>query len=196
MIFPCKKDPVSWIVLFLGNPGQKYIGTRHNVGFMVADAFERIHNVKIKRSRFHALTCICKISNEPVLLVKPQTFMNLSGEAVKQAADYYKIPAEHIIVLSDEIALPVGKIRVRSKGSAGGHNGLKNIIEKLGTDEFPRIRIGVGSPSNPEYSMPDWVLSSFKGQDAEDIEKAVKLAAAAAENYIIEGCDKTMNKFN
>ena len=191
-----KSSGIVWLIVFLGNPGIKYEYTRHNAGFMAAAAFEKEHGVKINKLRFKALTCDCEIGGSKVLLMKPQTFMNLSGEAVKQAADYYKIPAEHIIVLSDEIALPVGKIRVRSKGSAGGHNGLKNIIEKLGTDEFPRIRIGVGSPSNPEYSMPDWVLSSFKGQDAEDIEKAVKLAAAAAENYIIEGCDKTMNKFN
>ena len=191
-----KSSGIVWLIVFLGNPGIKYEYTRHNAGFMAAAAFEKAHSVKINKLRFKALTGECEIGGNTVLLMKPQTFMNLSGEAVRQAADYYKIPPEHIIVLSDEIALPIGKIRVRSKGSAGGHNGLKNIIAMLGTDEFPRIRIGVGSPPNPEYEMPDWVLGSFKGQDAEDIEKSVKLAAEAAECYILEGCDKTMNKYN
>ena len=122
--------------------------------------------------------------------------MNLSGEAVSQAARFYKIPPEHILVVSDETALPIGKLRVRSKGSAGGHNGLKSIIACLGTDQFPRIRLGVGAPPHEDYDMADWVLSAFKNQDAEEIAQAAARAAEAVICYITEGCERTMNKFN
>ena len=128
--------------------------------------------------------------------MKPQTFMNLSGDAVAQAAKFYKIPPEHVIVVSDEISLPIGKLRIRTKGSAGGHNGLKDIIAKLGTDAFPRIRIGVGAPPHPDYDMADWVLSSFKNQDAEDMLAAAERAAQAAQCYITQGADRAMNRFN
>lgn len=191
-----KPSGIGWIIVFLGNPGPEYESSRHNAGFMAAAAFEEAHNVRINRSRFKALTCDCPVGDCKVLLMKPQTYMNLSGEAVRQAASFYKIPPERIIVISDEISLPIGKIRVRGKGSAGGHNGLKNIISCIGSDQFPRIRVGVGSPPHPDYDMKDWVLAGFKGRDAEDISSAVKLAAEAAEYYIINGCEKAMNKFN
>ena len=131
-----------------------------------------------------------------VLLMKPQTYMNLSGEAVGQAARFYKIPPEHILVLSDDITLPIGALRIRTKGSSGGHNGLKNIIEVLGTDAFPRIRIGVGSPPHPDYDTIDWVLSVFRDQDAEDMAEAASRAADAAECYIAEGPEKAMNRYS
>ena len=154
--------PVSWLVVFLGNPGLRYEGTRHNAGFMTADALARKKNIRINRSRFRALTATCTMGSEKVLLMKPQTYMNLSGEAVGQAARFYKIPADHVLVVSDDISLPIGGIRIRTKGSAGGHNGLKNIISVLGTEEFPRIRLGVGAPPHPDYEMMDWVLSALR----------------------------------
>ena len=191
-----KPSGVSWLIVFLGNPGPRYEGTRHNAGFMTADAFAKAHRVEINRQRFRALTGVCELGEEKLLLMKPQTFMNLSGEAVGEAARFYKIPPEHVLVVSDEIALPIGKLRVRAKGSAGGHNGLKNIIACLGSEEFPRIRLGVGAPPHPDYDMADWVLSSFKNQDAEDMAKAAARAAEAVECYVLHGPEQTMNRFN
>ena len=191
-----KPGGVSWLIVFLGNPGPRYEMTRHNAGFMAADAMAKEKNVNINKARFKALTATCDIGGESVLLMKPQTFMNLSGDAVAQAARFYKIPPEHVIVVSDEISLPIGKLRIRTKGSAGGHNGLKDIIAKLGTDAFPRIRIGVGAPPHPDYDMADWVLSSFKNQDAEDMLAAAARAALAAQCYITQGADRAMNRFN
>lgn len=191
-----KPGGVSWLIVFLGNPGPRYEMTRHNAGFMAADAMAKEKNLSINKSRFKALTASCQIGEESVLLMKPQTFMNLSGDAVSQAAKFYKIPPEHVIVVSDEISLPIGKLRIRTKGSAGGHNGLKDIIAKLGTDAFPRIRIGVGAPPHPDYDMADWVLSSFKNQDAEDMLAAAARAAQAAQYYITQGAERAMNRFN
>ena len=191
-----KPGGVSWLIVFLGNPGPRYEMTRHNAGFMAADAMAKEKNVNINKARFKALTATCDIGGESVLLMKPQTFMNLSGDAVAQAAKFYKIPPEHVIVVSDEVSLPIGKLRIRTKGSAGGHNGLKDIIAKLGTDAFPRIRIGVGAPPHPDYDMADWVLSSFKNQDAEDMLAAAERAAQAAQCYIAQGADRAMNRFH
>lgn len=191
-----KPGAVSWLVVFLGNPGLRYERTRHNAGFMAADATAKAQNVVINKSRFKALTAVCTIGGENVMLMKPQTYMNLSGEAVIQAVNFYKIPPEHVIVVSDEISLPIGKLRIRTKGSAGGHNGLKDIIAKLGTSDFPRIRLGVGAPPHPDYDMKDWVLAAFKGQDAADMEDACRRAAAAIECYITRGADRAMNLFN
>ena len=130
------------------------------------------------------------------MLMKPQTYMNLSGDAVGQAARFYKIPPEHILVVSDEVSLPVGTLRIRAKGSAGGHNGLKSIISVLGTDAFPRIRLGVGSPPHPDYDMADWVLSAFHDQDAAAIRDAAARAADAVECCIVQGLEKAMNLYN
>ena len=191
-----KPSGITWLVVFLGNPGLKYVGTRHNAGFMTADALAKDKQVNITRARFRALTGECRIGEEKVLLMKPQTYMNLSGEAAAAAARFYKIPPERVLVVSDEIALPIGKLRVRTKGSAGGHNGLKSVIACLGTEDFPRIRLGVGSPPHPDYDMADWVLSAFKNQDAEDMEKAAERAAEAVECYILHGPEKAMNLYN
>lgn len=187
---------ISWIVVFLGNPGTKYSGTRHNAGFMACDALERELNVSVNKLRFKALTAAVSIGGEKVLLMKPQTYMNLSGEAVIQAVKFYKVPADHVIVVSDEVALPIGKMRIRKSGSAGGHNGLKNIILHLGTEEFPRIRMGVGSAPHPDYDMADWVLGSFKGQDAADMEELAKRVSKAIQCYITEGAERAMNLYN
>ena len=196
MFFGKKTGGVTWLVVFLGNPGPRYDGTRHNAGFMAGDAMAKLKGTAINKARFKALTGTCQIGGESVMLMKPQTYMNLSGEAVAQAVRFYKIAPEHVIVVSDEISLPIGKLRVRAKGSAGGHNGLKSIIAALGTEEFPRIRLGVGSPPHPDYDMKDWVLATLKNQDAEDMAAAAKRAAEAAECYIENGADRTMNLFN
>ncbi|MBQ3701488.1 MAG: aminoacyl-tRNA hydrolase [Oscillospiraceae bacterium] len=187
---------VSWLIVFLGNPGPKYACTRHNAGFMAGDALAKKLGVSIDRLRFRALTAAAEINGEKVLLMKPQTFMNLSGEAVGQAARFYKIPPERVLVVSDEISLPLGKLRVRPKGSAGGHNGLKSVIASLGSDAFPRIRIGVGAPPHPDYDMADWVLSVFRDQDLEDMLAASERAAEAVTTYISNGPERAMNRFN
>ena len=187
---------VSWLVVFLGNPGPKYVCTRHNAGFMAGEAMEKKLGVSINRLRFKALTADAEIGGEKVLLMKPQTFMNLSGDAVGEAARFYKIPPEHVIVVSDEVSLPLARLRVRPKGSAGGHNGLKSIIAALGSDAFPRVRIGVGAPPHPDYDMADWVLSVFRNQDLEDMHAAADRAAEAVICYIGEGPEPTMNRFN
>ena len=186
----------SWIVLFPGNPGPKSRDPRHNAGFMAADAMEKKLGVSINKLRFKALTAQATLGGEKVLLLKPQTYMNLSGESVSPAAAFYKVPPEHIIVVSDEVSLPIGKLRIRKSGSAGGHNGLKNIIAMLGTDAFPRIRMGVGAPPHADYDMADWVLSSFKNQDADDMRSLAVRVCDAVECYIAEGPDRAMNKFN
>lgn len=191
-----KPAGIQWIVVFLGNPGAKFACTRHNAGFMTGDAAEKKFGIKIDRSRFQALIGSCDIAGNKVLFMKPQTYMNLSGNAVGQAARFYRVPPEHIIVVSDEMSLPVGKLRIREKGSAGGHNGLKNIISVLGTDAFPRIRLGVGAPPHKDYDVKDWVLAVFHDQDAVDIANACSRAADAIECYISDGPSKAMNIFN
>ncbi|MCI9158061.1 MAG: aminoacyl-tRNA hydrolase [Lawsonibacter sp.] len=193
-----KKDAggVSWLLVCLGNPGDKYEGTRHNVGFMVADEVAERRNAPIQRLRFKALTNILTIAGEKVLVMEPITYMNLSGEAVRPAADFYKIPPDHVLVVSDDTALPVGRLRIRTKGSAGGHNGLKSIIQHLGTDQFPRLRVGVGEKPHPDYDMADWVLGKFTGEDKKTITAAVKRAADAIECILAEGIDRGMGKFN
>lgn len=187
---------VSRLVVLLGNPGSKYDGTRHNIGFMTADALEKKTGVRINRAKFRALTAKCQLGGESVLLMKPQTYMNLSGEAVAEAARFYKLPPEKVLVVCDDVSLPCGKLRFRVKGSAGGHNGLKSIISCLGSDAFPRLKIGVGAPPHPEYDMADWVLGTFRGADAENASKAVSEAADAIECFIKDGAERAMNKYN
>ncbi len=187
---------VSWLIVGLGNPGEKYENTRHNVGFMVVDELAERESKPIQRLKFKALTNTLTISGEKVLVMKPMTYMNLSGEAVRQAMDFYKIPPEHILVISDDTALAVGRLRIRAKGSAGGHNGLKNIIQHLGTDQFPRLRVGVGEKPHPDYDMADWVLGAFQGEDKKAIDATVKRAADAVECILAQGLDRGMGKFN
>lgn len=196
MFFRKSAGPVSWLIVGLGNMGDQYEHTRHNVGFDVVDAIADKLDIPVQRLKFKALTNTAALSGERVLLMKPVTFMNLSGEAVEPAAAFYKVPPDHILVLSDEVALPPGKLRVRSSGSAGGHNGLKNIIAHLHTDQFPRIRVGVGQKPHPDYDMADWVLGKPQGEDRKAIDDAVKRAAQAVECYIKEGPQAAMSRFN
>lgn len=191
-----QSSSVSWLVVGLGNPGDEYENTRHNVGFMVLDELGERGRFPIQRLKHRALTHTCQLGGERVMLMKPVTYMNLSGEAVGDAARFYKIPADHVLVICDDVALPVGKLRLRAKGSAGGHNGLKSIIQHLGTEEFPRLRIGVGEKPHPDYDMADWVLGKFQGEDKKAIADAVSRAADAAEFFLQNGAEKTMAKFN
>ena len=187
---------VNWLLVCLGNPGEKYENTRHNVGFMVADEIGERQHAPIQKLKFRALTNIFTISGEKVLVMKPVTYMNLSGEAVRQAADFYKVPPDHVLVVLDDTALAVGKLRVRRGGSAGGHNGLKSIIQHLGTDQFPRLRVGVGEKPHPDYDLADWVLGRFTGEDKKAIDAAVKRAADGVECILKDGLEQGMNRFN
>ena len=174
-----QKSNISWIIVGLGNPGSQYDRTRHNVGFRTIDALADSLGVKINRSRFRALTATASIGGEKVLLLKPQTFMNASGMAVEPAAAYYKVPTDRILVIFDDISLPIGKIRIRADGSAGGHNGLKSLISALGGQSFPRIKVGVGDKPHPDYDLADWVLSKFSAKEEKDLAPAVENAVDA-----------------
>lgn len=191
-----KKLPITWLVVGLGNPGDKYENTRHNAGFMAIDQLADRGDFPVQRLKFHALTQQATISGQGVLVMKPTTYMNLSGDAVAEAAAFYKVSPDHILVLCDDVSLPVGKLRIRTHGSAGGHNGLKSIIQRLGTDQFPRVKIGVGAKPHPDYDMADWVLGKFMGQDKETMDQATLRAAQAVECYLKDGPQKAMNQFN
>jgi PTH1 family peptidyl-tRNA hydrolase len=196
MFFGSKSAPVSWIAVFLGNPGTRYENTRHNAGFMTAEAVEKNAGLKINRLKFNAMTNTSVFGGHRVLLMTPQTFMNLSGSPVRQAMRFFKTPLSNIVVISDDVALPAGKLRIRRSGSAGGHNGLKDIIEKCGGEDFPRIKIGVGAPPHIEYDMADWVLAKLSGEDGKLIADASVRAAAALETIVTRGIDYAMEKFN
>ena len=157
-----KKPPVSWLIVGLGNPGDKYDGTRHNAGFLAVDALADKGQFRISRVKFKALTAQAEVGGQGALVMKPTTYMNLSGEAVGEAARFYHISPAQVLVISDDVDLPLGKLRLRTGGSAGGHNGLKSIIQHLGTDQFPRIKIGVGDKPHPDYDMADWVLGRLQ----------------------------------
>ena len=170
---------ISHIIVGLGNPGAEYENTRHNAGFAVINDLAARYGVRIDRARFRALTGECTIEGKRVLLLKPQTYMNLSGEAVGEAAAFYKIPPEHVIVLCDDISFEPGRLRIRRKGSAGGHNGLKSIISHLDSDAFVRFRLGVGQKPSPEYDLAAWVLGKFSAAEREALATASKSCADA-----------------
>lgn len=187
---------IEFLIVGLGNPGGKYEITRHNAGFLCADLFAESMNTEIKRLKYHALTAEVNIDGHRCLLMKPQTFMNNSGEAVAEAAKFYKIPAEKVIVMFDDISLPIGKLRVRRKGSAGGHNGIKSIISHLGSENFPRVKIGVGAKPHPDYDLADWVLASFKKEDFPALKEAMVNAGEAIKLIVNGNTDKAMNLYN
>ena len=194
MIF--RKPSAGWMLVGLGNPGSKYARSRHNVGFRAIDALCERQRCRCDRLRLKALTGFCELGGQKVLLVKPMTYMNLSGQAVRPLADYYKIPPERILVIFDDVSLPVGKLRVRPDGSAGGHNGVKSLIAELGTQNFPRVKVGVGEKPHPDYDLADWVLSGFSPQEEKALAPTIERALLAAEAVIAEGTTQAMNRFN
>ena len=192
----CRRPAADWLIVGLGNPGPDYARTRHNVGFRTAERLAAEAGVKIDRSKFRGLTRQTTLAGKRVLLLKPQTYMNNSGEAVQLAAMYYKVPLDHILVISDDVSLPVGKIRIRSEGSAGGHNGLKSIISHLGSQDFPRIKIGVGAKPHPDYDLADWVLSNFPPEEEKALAPAIDHAAEAVLEVLQRGPVAAANRFN
>lgn len=195
MLFSKKPDD-TWLIVGLGNPGQQYAATRHNTGFLALDILADALGTGVGRSRFHALTGTAEYRGRKLILLKPQTYMNASGIAVEAAAHFYKIPPERVLVLFDDISLPVGRLRVRKNGSAGGHNGLKSIIHSLGSDAFPRVKIGVGAKPHPDYDLADWVLSNVKPEEQADYQSALQHAAQAALCVVENGCDAAASRFN
>ncbi len=191
-----KQSTIDWLIVGLGNPGREYARTRHNVGFRAVDLLAEQAGVKIDRLKFRALTHSAELAGQKLLLLKPETYMNSSGEAVQLAAMFYKLPISRVLVLSDDISLPVGKIRVRAEGSAGGHNGLKSIIAQLGSQDFPRIRVGVGAKPHPDYDLADWVLSNFSQEEETALAPAIEHAAAAALELIKNGPAMAASRFN
>ena len=191
-----KSAAVDWLIVGLGNPGQKYANTRHNMGFLTVDLLAEQAGGKLNKVKFKSAYNIIPFAGSKCLVMKPQTYMNLSGESVGEAARFYKVPADHVLVISDDVSLPVGKLRIRKSGSAGGHNGLKNIIQHLGTDTFPRIKVGVGMPDHPDHEMIDWVIGKPQGEEAKTLRAALDRAADAALSVIDEGPDRAMNRFN
>lgn len=185
-----------YLIAGLGNPGTKYEMTRHNIGFHTIDYIADELGVKVKKLKYKALYGECEINGEKVLLVKPQTFMNLSGESIVEFVKFFKIPVENVIIISDDIALDTGRIRVRGKGSAGGHNGLKSIIYMLNSDEFCRVRIGVGAPEHKDYELADFVLGKFAKDEIPVLEDAIIKAYKAVKEIIARGYESAMNKYN
>ena len=196
MFFQKKSGGVQWLLVCLGNPGKEYANTRHNIGFLAADALEKRTGVKFNKLKYRALTGEVTLGGQRVLVVKPQTYMNLSGEAVKLAGGFYKIPPERILVLYDDVSLPLGKLRIRASGSAGGHNGIKNIIAHLGTDAFPRIKVGVGAPEGADRDLVDWVIGNFTQSQRKVVDEAIDRALDAAECVIAHGVSEAQNRFN
>lgn len=187
---------VEYIIVGLGNPGTEYENTRHNIGFMTIDTLCEKYKVSCKKLKFKSLTCDVMIAGKRCLIMKPSTYMNKSGEAVTEAMSFYKIPPERTIIVFDDISLEPGKMRIRRKGSDGGHNGIKNIIYLSGADTFPRIKMGVGAKPHPDYNLADWVLGHFKKEDGEKLEQCFNNAVAALELMVDGKTDQAMNKFN
>ena len=195
-----KNDQTSggadWLIVGLGNPGPKYEMTRHNAGFLMLDAIAEHFNIEVRRVKFKGLYGKGTIAGQSAVLLKPSTFMNLSGQSVTEAAAFYKVPMDRVVVLFDDISLEPGRLRVRAEGSAGGHNGIKSIIQELGSQDFPRVKIGVGAKPNPEYDLAAWVLSTFSASEEKALAVSLKNAADAALSIIDNGVPETANRFN
>ncbi len=191
-----KTSGVEWLIVFLGNPGEAYEHTRHNVAWDVADALAEELRAPIQRLKFRALTHVCDVGGQRAMLMKPVTYMNLSGEAAGEAARFYKLPPQRVLVVCDDVALPPGKLRLRGSGSAGGHNGLKSIAQHLGGEDYPRLRIGVGGKPHPDFDLADWVLARPQGEDAKAIDDAVGRAAKAIAVILEKGVDRAQEQVN
>ena len=186
----------SWLIVGLGNPGKEYARTRHNCGYLAIDILAEKLGCKIDKSKFQGLYGQTTYHGKKLFLLKPLTYMNLSGRSILQLSAYYHIPPGRIIVLFDDISLEPGRLRVRADGSAGGHNGIKSIISELGSDSFPRVKIGVGSKPNPQQNLADWVLSGFSASDQKALDAALPNAADAALSIIDKGIPETANRYN
>lgn len=190
------REPISKIIVGLGNPGAQYLHTRHNAGFLAIDYICNKYGARVTKSAHKGLVGEATISGKRVLLVKPQTFMNLSGECVRAALDFYKLKADDLIVIYDDISLPVGRLRVRRDGSAGGHNGIKSIIEHTGTQVFPRIKVGVGQKPHPDYDLASWVLSEFSKEDLKNLESTFPTVCEGLERILSSTIDDAMQICN
>lgn len=200
MLFRSKREKsqqaFDFMIVGLGNPGSKYEMTRHNAGFLAVDLLAIEEGFEVKRLKHHALVGEVKLGDHRCLVMKPQTMMNNSGEAVGEAARFYKIPAENIIVLYDDVSLDVGKTRIRRKGSAGGHNGIKSIIGHLSSENFPRVKIGVGKKPHPDYDLADWVLGRFAKEQEQDLKSALENTVQAVKLIVNGETDRAMNLYN
>lgn len=195
MIFS-KKPTYDWLIVGLGNPTSQYDNTRHNIGFAAVERFMDENGGSFNKNKYDALFGECKVGANRLLVVKPQTFMNCSGQAVQKIAAFYKIPTDRILIIFDDVSLSVGKIRMRKNGSHGGHNGMKNIIALMGSSDIMRIKIGVGQKPHPDYDLADWVLSKFPISDKENLDLALKKSNLAIKEIITKGIDSAMNKYN
>ena len=191
-----RKPACDWLIAGLGNPGDNYAKTRHNVGFRAVDALAEKLGVKIDRAKFRGLYAQANYKGKKLILLKPQTFMNLSGLSVADAARYFKLPPERVILLFDDVSLDVGRLRVRAEGSAGGHNGIKSVIGALNSQSFPRVKLGVGAKPHPDYELADWVLSNFTKDEDKIIRSVVGDAAEAALTVIEDGVPAAAARFN
>lgn len=191
-----RSSGVEWLIVFLGNPGEEYEHTRHNVAWDVADALAEELNIPIQRLKFRALTHVCDVGGQKAMLMKPVTYMNLSGQAAGEAARFYKLPPQRVLVVCDDVALPPGKLRLRASGSAGGHNGLKSIAQHLGSEDYPRLRVGVGAKPHPDFDLADWVLARPQGEDAKAIDTAIQRAAQAIPLILERGVERAQERVN
>ena len=190
------KQQDTWLIVGLGNPGREYENTRHNVGFRALDILADKLGCKVDKLKFQGLYCQTTYQGTKLLLLKPQTFMNLSGRSVLQLSAFFKVPPQRIIVLFDDISLEPGRLRIRADGSAGGHNGIKSIIAELGSQTFPRVKIGVGAKPHPDFDLADWVLSAFTVQEEKALAVSLKNAADAALSIIDRGVPESSNRYN
>ena len=186
----------TWLIVGLGNPGREYEKTRHNAGFRAMDILAQKLGCQPDKLKYQGLYCQATYQGKKLLLLKPQTFMNLSGRSVAPLAAFFKVPAKNIIVMFDDISLPPGRLRIRADGSAGGHNGIKSIIAELGNQDFPRVKIGVGAKPHPDFDLADWVLSAFTAQEEKALQPALERAADAALAIIDHGVPEAANRFN
>ena len=196
MFFKKKSGSLDYMIVGLGNPGKKYELTRHNVGFRMVDSIAEQNRMKVTRAKWNALSATGTIAGAKVLLLKPTTYMNNSGDAVRQAANFYNLPPERIIVIYDDVTLDPGVLRIRAEGSAGGHNGIKSIIQNLGSDKFPRVKVGVGKKPRPDYDLADWVLAMPSSEDRKKIESRTDDVAAAVELMVKDNLTLAQSKYN
>ena len=186
----------TWLIVGLGNPGREYEHTRHNAGFRALDILAQKLGCKPDKLKYQGLYCQVNYQGKKLLLLKPQTYMNLSGRSAAPLASFFKVPAKNIIVMFDDISLPPGRLRIRADGSAGGHNGIKSLIQELGSQDFPRVKIGVGAKPHPDFDLADWVLSAFTAQEEKALQPALERAADAALAIIDQGVPEAANRFN